>query len=90
MHELSLLGQTIPVPCVSWQTYLREGQSESSLHSLTAGGFIAGHFANSQFLPVRLTYDPSGHCLASSVQATGSGLGIGAGTGDVTCLVEAI
>ncbi len=84
-HDGSVFGHAVSIPCVSWQIYCEEGQSESFLHSATGGEFVAGHFANSQFLPVRLTYDPSGHCLASLVQAIGAGVGVGMGTGGVIC-----
>ena len=49
------------------------------MHEVIGAG--AGHFANSHLGPVRPTYDPSEHCLASIVQATGEGEGAGFGVG---------
>jgi len=43
------------------------------------GGFAWGHGANSQFGPTLPTAEPSGHIIASCVQATGVGVSSGVG-----------
>src|SRR3989344_872805 len=69
-HEGSVDGHAVPVPCISWQIYCVEGQSEFFVHPTTGFGFTVGHDANSQFGPVLPTAEPSGHSFASCVQAT--------------------